>query len=180
MTGRAKGRAGTRLAASTAAAAVAGFAAMTGIWLAPPARAWWSDTGNVASGAVTSWGITNVSCPAPAWGSNHVLSWQGPTGSRYTVTLTSSPAPSGLSSWTQTTPRPGSPWTATDGGEATTQVTWGITTTNPIETTDFTGTWQLVATPPDPTGGWTAVRSGTWRIHYTSATTGQTACTVNP
>ena len=168
-----------RLAAWTVTGSVLGFVAMTGMWVAPPAQAWWSDSGTVTSGSVSAWGITNVSCPAPAWGSNHVLSWQGPTGSRYTVTMTANPQPSGLSSWTQTTPRPEQPWTATDGGEATTQVVWGISTVNPVESTDFTGTWRLVATPPDPTGGWTATRTGTWRIHYTSSSTGSTECTVS-
>lgn len=175
MTGPAR-----RLTAWTATAAVLGFAAVTGMWMAPPAQAWWSDTGNVASGPVTAWGITNVSCPAPAWGADHVLSWQGPTGSLYTVTITSDPEPGGPSSWTQTTPRPGQVWAATDDGEDTTQVVWGITTGDPAETTDFTGTWQLVATPPGATGGWTVTRTGTWRIHYTSSTTGDTECTVDP
>jgi hypothetical protein len=174
------GRAGARIAAWTAAAAVAGFLAVTGLTAAPPALAWWSDTGNVTSGTITTWGITNVRCPVPAWGSNHVLSWEGPTGSRYTVTITSNPEPSGLSSWTQATPRPGRPWTATDNGATTTQVTWGIISANPLESTNFTGTWRLTATPPDPTGGWTATRTGTWQIDYRTQVDGVNNCTVDP
>ena len=56
----------------------------------------------------------------------------------------------------------------------------GISTVNPIESTDFTGTWTLTAQPPAPTGGWTSTRTGTWEIHYITALTGETACAVNP
>lgn len=168
------GAAGRRAAAAAAAGFVVGFLAVTALPAAPPARAYWTDTGTVTSGALTTWGLTNVACPSPAWGSNHVLSWSAPAGTSSVVQLTSSPSPSGLSGWTQASPRPGTPLTTTG-----TSATWGITTANPLETTAFTGTWTLTATPPAPAGGWSATRSGTWFIDYDTSLLGTAGCAVS-
>src|ERR671916_825411 len=140
---------------------------------AAPAQAW-TDTATVTGGPFATWaGITSVACPAPPFGANHTLSWSGPPGTTYTVAITSNPQPSGLSSWTQALPRPGQPLTTTG-----TSAQWGIATSNPLESTAFTGTWTLTATAPG--GAWTATRTGTWQIDYNLPLPGTNACSVNP
>lgn len=173
MSRRSLRRRGRPVLAGLLAGSVAGFLAAAGVFAGAPANGYWQDQATVTSGTFTTWGVTNVSCPDPAWGTAHRLSWTAPAGSSSVATLTVSPSPSGLSSWASTF-RPGTP--DTDGSPAE----WGITTSNLFETTQFNGTWTLVVTPPAPTGGWTATRTGTWTLHYTSSTSGTNTCSVNP
>lgn len=152
--------------------ALLGVAAATAVQTAPPAQAYWTDTGTVTSGTFTTWALTGVSCPNPAWGSNQTLSWTVPSGTTSTVTLTVNISPSGLSSWATTAPRAGTPLTTTG-----TQAQWGITTSNLLETTAFSGTWTLLATAPG--GVWTATRTGTWSISFTTGLLGTATCSVS-
>lgn len=168
-----------RAVAAAAAGFLVGVAGMTAVLEAPSASAFWTDTGVVTSGPVTTWGLTNVTCPNPTPGALTVLSWTVPTGSTSTVTLDVSPDPGQVfgvgSYWTTAAPREGTPLTTTG-----TSASWGIGTNNPAELTTFTGTWTLVSVPPAPTGGWSATRAGTWTIAYTSALLGVPTCSVNP
>jgi len=153
---------------------VRGVAGMLGVAGAPAADAYWTDGGTLTSGTVATWpGITAVACPNPAWGTNHVLTWTAPGGGTATVALTTTVEPAVLSFWTQPAPRPGTPLVTTG-----TTATWGISTINALETTDFRGTWTV--TLAAPTGTWTSTRSGTWQIDFASSTSGTAACTVNP
>lgn len=139
------------------------------------ADAYWTDSGTITGGTVTTWALTDVSCPDPTWGSNHVLTWRAPSGTSATVSLATapgSPAVDDFAYWT-TSLQPGAPLT-TSG----TRATWGIGTINLLESTDFSGTWTLVVTA---TGGtWTATRTGTWTIFYDIISLSGTAtCTVS-
>jgi hypothetical protein len=164
-----------RLASAVVAGAVTGFLAVAGLRVAPPAEAFWTDAATVTSGTFTTWALTNVTCPDPPFGTNHTVSWSAPAGTSVTTSITSTQNPvDGLSFW-QTPLMPTSPQTTTGTSQQ-----WGVGTNNPFETGNFGGAWQIVATPPAPSGGWTATRSGTWAIDYSTPLIGTTDCTVNP
>ncbi|MCL2466074.1 MAG: hypothetical protein FWF02_02220 [Micrococcales bacterium] len=166
-------RTGARpLAAWVVGAALLGTLAGTVAHNTPWAQAYWTDTATVTSGPFTTWALTNVSCPNPAWGSNADLKWQVPSGSSATVSIAldpTSPPVTGLSYWS-TSLAPGSPLTTT-GDEAT----WGVGSNNLWESAQFDGTWSLVVTSPG--GAWTATSTGTWSVHYANSTA---TCTVDP
>jgi len=142
---------------------------------APPAQAYWTDTGTITSGPFTTWALTDVACPDPQWGNNTVASWQVPSGSSSTVSVEldpASPAVTGNSYWA-TSLAPGAPVTTTN-----TNASWGVGTYSLYETAHFYGTWQVVATSPG--GLWTATSAGTWTVYYTNSTSGTATCTVDP
>ena len=162
-----------------------GFMAITGLQEAPRAWAYWTDSGTVTSGPVTAWALTGVSCPSPTFGQPHTLRWATVAGTTYTASVAlgpGSPAPGGIfpinSFWETggTRIQPGQPLTTTTGNQAT----WGIGSNNPAESTNFFGTWQLVATAPTVAGAstWSATRTGSWQINY--AAPRLAVCTVNP